>query len=102
MSAEARLRAKADATKQSTFGPGAAARWIASRSLSSGGASRDPVARNDVDGPIRMPRPPRLDGPAICRFSSGLPFAGLIFYGAGECTGGGLDNPLISRAWRDA
>jgi hypothetical protein len=31
------------ATKQSSF----AARWIASRSLSSGAHSRDPLARND-------------------------------------------------------
>jgi hypothetical protein len=29
--------------------------WIASRSLSSGARSRDPLARNDVDRPIRMP-----------------------------------------------
>src|SRR6266704_1020800 len=36
-------RAKAEATKQSIF----AAPWIASRSLSSGAHSRDPLARND-------------------------------------------------------
>jgi hypothetical protein len=35
------------ATKQSTFI--VAALWIASRSLSSGAHSRDPLARNDVD-----------------------------------------------------
>jgi hypothetical protein len=45
LSAEARLRAKADATKQSSFC--AAVIWIASRSLSSGAHSRDPLARND-------------------------------------------------------
>ena len=52
MSAEARLRAKADATKQSSFLLFFARKgsWIASRSLSSGAHSRDPVARNDVDG----------------------------------------------------
>jgi hypothetical protein len=32
----------------------ALSQWIASRSLSSGAHSRDPVARNDVDRPIRM------------------------------------------------
>jgi hypothetical protein len=45
LSAEARLRAKADATKQSIFLY--AAPWIASWSLSSGARSRDPLARND-------------------------------------------------------
>jgi hypothetical protein len=47
LSAEARLRAKADATKQSMLRH--KERWIASRSLSSGAHSRDPLARNDVD-----------------------------------------------------
>ena len=37
--------ARSAATKQSSFKPGA--RWIASRSLSSGAHSRDPLARND-------------------------------------------------------
>jgi hypothetical protein len=37
-------RAKAEATKQSSF---SLSFWIASRSLSSGAHSRDPVARND-------------------------------------------------------
>ncbi|HMI16445.1 MAG TPA: hypothetical protein VK526_08835, partial [Bradyrhizobium sp.] len=35
----------ASEAKQSSFKPGA--RWIASRSLSSGAHSRDPLARND-------------------------------------------------------
>jgi hypothetical protein len=49
LSAEARLRAKADATKQSSFLPFVTFEksWIASRSLSSGAHSRDPLARND-------------------------------------------------------
>jgi hypothetical protein len=48
LSAEARLPAKADATKQSISLR--AAKWIASRSLSSGAHSRDPLARNDDVG----------------------------------------------------
>ena len=59
MSAEARLRAKADATKQSTFP--LAAPWIASRSLSSGAHSRDPVARNDGSG-VMMDRKESASG----------------------------------------
>jgi hypothetical protein len=38
--------ARSKATKQSIFSPGATV-WIASRSLSSGAHSRDPLARND-------------------------------------------------------
>ena len=41
--------------KQSTFP--LAAPWIASRSLSSGARSRDPLARNDVDREIRIRSP---------------------------------------------
>jgi hypothetical protein len=40
-------RAKAEATKQSTLSCLRIAPWIASRSLSSGAHSRDPLARND-------------------------------------------------------
>src|ERR1700722_9298314 len=51
LSAEARLRAKADATKQSTLRLlHLRHQWIASRSLSSGAHSRDPLARNDAVG----------------------------------------------------
>jgi hypothetical protein len=39
----------ASGAKQSL--PQQAAKWIASRSLSSGAHSRDPLARNDADGP---------------------------------------------------
>jgi hypothetical protein len=48
LSAEARLRAKADATKQSSFiFPSREENWIASRSLSSGAHSREPLVRKD-------------------------------------------------------
>src|SRR5688500_10057550 len=36
---------------------GAAVRWIAARSLSSGAHSRDPVARNDVEAAFTIPSP---------------------------------------------
>jgi hypothetical protein len=49
LSAVAR-RAKAKATKQSSFLVAAKESWIASRSLSSGAHSRDPLARNDGGG----------------------------------------------------
>ena len=55
-------RAKAEATKQSILSFFlCAARWIASRSLSSGAHSRDPLARNDD---LNAPRPSPWCGPA--------------------------------------
>ncbi|HVQ68754.1 MAG TPA: hypothetical protein VMT08_14780, partial [Bradyrhizobium sp.] len=42
--------ARSEATKQSIY-PRTEI-WIASRSLSSGAHSRDPVARNDVEAPV--------------------------------------------------
>ena len=54
--AQARSAVIASAAKQSRSP--LAALWIASRSLSSGAHSRDPLARNDGVKPL-TPRPPR-------------------------------------------
>src|SRR6266699_1232345 len=55
-----------------------AARWIASRSLSSGAHSRDPLARNDVAMVLDTPSPPRRDAPEALLLSSAQ-------RGRGEC-----------------
>src|SRR6267143_3907756 len=47
--------ARSEATKQSIL---CAARWIASRSLSSGAHSRDPLARNDGEGAVLVLQAP--------------------------------------------
>ena len=49
--------------------------WIASRSLSSGARSRDPVARND-GGEHRIPAMRKLPVVPICRIPTGVAMSG--------------------------
>src|ERR1700688_1303025 len=83
------------ATKQSIFPRGD--RWIASRSLSSGAHSRDPLARNDAESVSPPPRRSSLVSIVGEDFSAAIAAGGAIIAERRAFTGlrDGEEMPLI-------